>query len=298
MFLKQVFVKTIMPGRNRRMRRENDFARDTAGRFFEIDAFFVHPASNGFENGEGAMPFVQVQYARRNTERFQSAESSDAKQQFLPDADAAVAAVEPRHEIAIFGGVPRDIGIEKQQITTPDFQSPDPGAYRTAPGFDLHGYRLAVRSDSDFHRQRVHIGFEVVLLLPAIPVKPLAEIALTIIQSNTDQRDVEIRSALYVVTREDTEASRINRDRLMEAELRRKVCNRTRPQNSGMFCSPGANRLEIFPLPPVRIIDPAMEYKLLRTPFNVIELNLRQQGNRIVIELPETHGIEIPKQTG
>src|SRR5215471_3133643 len=240
MFLKQVFVKTIMPGGNRRMRRENDFARDTAGRFFEIDAFFVHTASNVFENGEGAMPFVQMQYARRNTERFQSAESSDAKQQFLPDTDAAVAAVEPRHEIAIFGRVPHNIGIEQQQIATPDFQSPDPCAYRAAPGFDLHSYRLAVRCDSDFHRQRVHIGLEVVLLLPPIPVKPLAEIALTIIQTNTNQWDIEIRSALDVVAPEDTETSRINRDRFMQAELGRKVRYRTRPQNSGMFCSPGA----------------------------------------------------------
>src|SRR5215475_6642958 len=220
MFFKQVLVKTIMPGGNRRMRRENDLARNAAGGFFEIDAFFVHTASNGFENGEGAMPFVQVQYARCNTKRFQGSEPSDTKQQFLPDADAAVAAVEPRHEIAIFGGVPRNIGVEKQQIATPDFKSPDPGAYRTAPGFDLHSYGLAVRSDSDFHRQRVHIGFEVVLLLPPIPVKPLAEIALTIIQTNTDQGDIEIGSALDVVAREDTETSRINRDRLMQAELR------------------------------------------------------------------------------
>src|SRR5262249_36049734 len=155
-----------------RMRHENNFAQDTTNSFFEINAFFVHTTSNGFENGENAMPFVQVQYARRNTERFQSAESSNAKQQFLPDANAAVAAIEPRHEITIFEGVPRDIGIEKQQIATPDFQSPDPSAYRTTPSFDLHSYQLAVRSDSDFHRQHVHIGFEVVLLLPTIPVKP------------------------------------------------------------------------------------------------------------------------------
>jgi hypothetical protein len=48
----------------------------------------------------------------------------------------------------------------------------------------------------------------------------LAEIALTIIQTNTNQWDIEIRSALDVVARKDTETSRINRDRLMEAELR------------------------------------------------------------------------------
>src|SRR5690348_14353419 len=94
MFLEQVFVKTIVPGGNRRMRREHDFSRNTARGFFEIDAFFLHAASNGFENGEGAMPFVQVQYAWRNTKRFQCAEPSDPKQQFLPDADAPVAAVQ------------------------------------------------------------------------------------------------------------------------------------------------------------------------------------------------------------
>ena len=69
-----------------------------------------------FQHGEAAVAFVQMQHAGRDSHRLQSAESADAQQQFLADADAAIAAIEARSEFAIFGSVAFDVRIEQQQI--------------------------------------------------------------------------------------------------------------------------------------------------------------------------------------
>ena len=76
------------------------------------------------EGGKRAVPFVEVDDARRDAERRQRLDPADAEQQLLADADAIVAAVQPRRQAAILGLIAVDVGIEQQERVPADGQLP------------------------------------------------------------------------------------------------------------------------------------------------------------------------------
>ena len=78
-----------------------------------------------------------------------------------------IAAIKPRSELAIFGGVALDIGIQKQQIACGPLSRARlwHGWCRRACRFARH--RLAILADGRFHGQLVDIGWQIVFLLPS-----------------------------------------------------------------------------------------------------------------------------------
>ena len=117
--------EAIVARGHRRVRGEDDLRRDAAERLVGVDAFGGHALPHELERGEGAVAFVQMHDARRDAERCERADAADAEQQLLADADALVAAVEPRRQLAIFRLVALDVGIEQQQRAAADRQLPD-----------------------------------------------------------------------------------------------------------------------------------------------------------------------------
>src|SRR5437867_2955274 len=160
-----------------------------------------------------------MQDARGNAHRSERAEATDAEQQLLADPDASVAAIQARSQLAIFGGVSRDIRVEEKQIAASDFHAPDSCPDRAALGFDFHHHRFAVGAYRRFHGQLVDIRSQVLFLLPAILVEPLPEISLPIKQSNTDEGNAEIRGAFDVITGENAQTTRIDRNGFMQSEF-------------------------------------------------------------------------------
>ena len=136
------------------------------------------------------------------------------------------------------------------------------------------------------------------LLLPAIAIQALAEIALAIKQADANQRDVQIGRALDVVAREHAQAARINRERLVQAELGREICHRTRPQSAGVSCAPGTIGSQIFLLAAIGVINAAVQHQFSGAAFQLRERNLRQQRDGIVVQFAETHRIQIAEQAG
>ena len=115
------------------------------------------------------------------------------------------------------GAVAVDRGVEEVQRHPPDLGLP-----RT----DLDGVAGDVDLDDHIRRvQRQPGGVEAgeALLLVAVGVEPLTEVALGVQQADADERDAEIRRRLEVIAGEDAEAARVLRQRLAEAELRREV---------------------------------------------------------------------------
>jgi len=66
---------------------------------------------------------------------------------------------------------------------------------------DLYRDRNAVCPNGQLHGQLGDVPLEVILLLPAVLIQLLAEIALAVKQTDTEQRDAQIGSALDVVAR-------------------------------------------------------------------------------------------------
>ena len=256
----------------------------------------LHAVANRFQHGKSAVAFVQVQNAGRDAHGPQGAETSDAQQQFLADADARIAAVQARSQFAVFGMIAFDVRIEQKQIAASHFHAPDFGADGAAAGLDLHGDRFAVRSDGGFHGQLVDIGLEIFFLLPAGAIQALPEISLAVKQADADQRNAQIGGALDVIAGQHAQAAGIFRNRYVQAEFGGEVRHRTRPQNAGVPGAPGAVRVQIFALAAIGVVDPAVQHQLAGAALHLGQGNLRKQGDGIVIELPPAHRIEIAKQ--
>ena len=114
-------IEAVVARRHRRVRGEHHFARDARHRRVERNALLLHPAANRFQHRESAVPFVQMQHARRDPHGFQRAESANAQQQFLPDAHAPVSAVQARSQLAIFRSIAFDIESSSSRSQRPTF---------------------------------------------------------------------------------------------------------------------------------------------------------------------------------
>ena len=77
-------------------------------------------------------------------------------------------------------------------------------------------------------RQPVGVEDRVGLLLPAVAVEALLEVAGLVEQADADDRDAEVGGRLEVVTGEDAEAAGVLRQHLGDAELGAEVADRLR----------------------------------------------------------------------
>ena len=91
----------------------------------EANALALHAVTNRFQHGKSAVAFVQMQNAGRDAHGPERAETSDAQQQFLADADARIAAIETRGEFAVFGMIAFNVGVEQKQIAASHLHAPD-----------------------------------------------------------------------------------------------------------------------------------------------------------------------------
>src|SRR5262252_4503055 len=179
-------------------------------------------------------------------------------------ADASVAAIQTRGQLAIFGSIPFHIRVKQVQIAATHLYAPDFRPNRAMAGVHLHYDGLTVLADGRFHRQLVDVGPEVLFSLPTLTVQPLTKISLPVEQSNADQRYVQVGCTLDVIAREYAQAAGIDRQRLVESEFRREVCNRARAQNAGMSCTPGLFGFPVFTKTAIGIVDPAVEDQFCR----------------------------------
>ncbi len=139
---------------------------------------------------------------------------------------------------------------------------------------------------------------QILFLLPALAIQALAEVALAVEQADSDQRNIEVGRALDVIAGEHAQAARVNRQRFVQPELGREVRHRPRPQNAGMRGAPGAIGAQILLLAAIGVIDAAVQHQLAGAALELRQRNFGQQRDGIVIQLPQTHRIEVAKQAG
>ena len=128
--------KPIVAGRHRSMGGENDLPGDAAQRLGGVDAFERHAVAHELQGGKRAVPLVQMKDARSDPHGVQRAHAADAKQQFLPDPHAVVAAVEPRRQLTVLRAVSLDVRIEQEEGVPADSQLPDTRENVPGPRFD------------------------------------------------------------------------------------------------------------------------------------------------------------------
>src|SRR5262249_38699853 len=151
----------------------------------------------------------------------QRSKTSDAEEQLLPNADAPIAAIKTRSKFPVFGCVAVNIRVEKEEVASAHFEPPHFCADRAAACLGLNRHRPPVRADRQFYRQTIYIRWKVFLALPSAGIDTLPEVSLAVQQTDSDERYIEIRSALDVIARKNSKSSRIYGNRFVQPELGR-----------------------------------------------------------------------------
>ena len=91
----------------------------------------MHSFADRLERGEGAVTFVEVEHARRNSQRPQRLDAADAEHQLLANPRAMVAAVQAARQLAILRPAFFDVAVEQIQANAADLHQPDLGEQRS-----------------------------------------------------------------------------------------------------------------------------------------------------------------------
>ena len=175
------------------------------------------------------MALVGVEHLRRQSESTQGAHTGDAKHHLLAQSVLNVASVES------VGDAWR---VEQIQRNAANIGAPDSHVDGLASEVEAH-VQIGVG-------QRHARGLEPrePLLLPTVGVEALAEIALAVEQTNSNQRYAKIGRGLEVIARQHAEAAAVLRHRFADAELGREIGNeverrialRLKPSGRGERC--------------------------------------------------------------
>ena len=131
-----------------------------------------------------------------------------------------------------------------------------------AAGGDFNDDGLAVEADGGLHGELFDVGLEILFPLPAIFVEALEKVSLAVEETDADERNVEVGSALDVIAGEHAETAGVNGQRLVQAELGGEVGNGARAKYAGVGSAPGAICEEILLLAAVDVVDAAVQDKL------------------------------------
>ena len=218
--------------------------------------------------------------------RAQHADAADAEHDLLAQPIRPAAAVERVGDRPV--RVAADPGVDQIERRAADPHPPDAEPDRhelpaVVRELDHGGHR------HELERQAARVRRRVVLELAVVLVEPLLEVAAAVEEPDPDEREVELRRRLEVVAGEHAEAPGIDREALVEPELRGEVGDEE-------VCRAAL-------VPPPRLLA-AVAYKALlhpRQPLEVVrrerspEVVVRQLGQergRVVGQLGETPGIE------
>src|SRR5439155_3373645 len=192
----------------------------------DSELLLLHQDANPLQRAECGVPFVEVADGRLLAEGPQGADAADPEHDLLLDPVLFVAAVKLGGDIAVVRLILRDVAIEQVERHPADLDAPDLGLYRAPGQRDRHEDRLAGRVGLLDQRQCEEVVFRVALLLPAIGIQILPEVALPVHQADADERYAEVTGTFQMVPGQDAEAAGIDGDALVDAEFGGEVGNR------------------------------------------------------------------------
>ena len=137
--------EAVVAGRHRRVRGEDDLLRRRGGSPRRRRCLRASIRCRTSSSAANALwPSFRCSDAGRDAQRRQRPHAADAEQQLLADADAVVAAVETRGQLAILGLVAFDVESSSSSVLRPTASCPDAGGDRAGPRLDRDRDRRAV----------------------------------------------------------------------------------------------------------------------------------------------------------
>ena len=279
-------IEDLVPGRHRRVRREDRRRAQSLDRLVRRLALFLHQLAHPLELKKGGVPLVEVEDGRLEPEAAQDADAADPEQDLLPQPVRPVPAVERVGDRPV--RVPLEVGVDEVQGDAPDGRPPDPEPHRdeiavVVGELDDRRHRHELERQPGRERQRVVLDLAVVL------VELLLEVAAAVEEADPDERDPELGRGLEVVAGQDAEPSGVDREALVEAELRGEVGDEEVggevPAPPPGLLAAVAREAALHPVQPLEIVrrERARE---------VLVRQLVQQRRRVVVQLGEASRLE------
>ena len=167
----------------------------------------MHPLAGALEGEERDVALVHVPHRRVDAEGPQGADAADAVHDLLAQAHLAAAHVENAGDRPVGRVVQRDVGVEHQHRHEADLHLPHRRVDDAAGEVDGHGEDTAARGLHREHRQAGEVVVGVRVLLEAVRVDRLAEVAGAVEEAHADEGHAEVARRLAVVAGEDAEAA-------------------------------------------------------------------------------------------
>ena len=273
--------ESVVPSLHRRVRGE-DAMRLRLGQRVGIFPAARHFLAHQFQREKRRVALVHVKHRGLDAERAQQPHAADAQQNFLHDARRAVAAIDPRGEIAEMLVVFRQIGVEQIDRHAPDVDAPGLERHVFHVDLDAAHEPFALGVQHRFQRHVLRIDQIVKLRLPVVRVNRLLEIALAVKQADADKAEAKVARGFGVVARQDAEAARRNRQRLVETELGGKIGDRILVQLRRVLVPPRVLLVEIR----LEIVQHGagvrLEARLLQMHAQFVIRHLAQNGDGVV----------------
>ncbi len=229
--LDQLDREPVDPGRDRGVRGEHGAAAGHLERGVEVQALLGGELADPLDAEEAGVALVGVEHLGRRVAGDPAvgadrADTADAEQQFLEQPVLRRTAVQPVGHLTLGGVVLLHVGVEHQQRHPADLGDPDLRVQLAVAGQSQGHGRGSVTIPEQADRQPVRVHQGVTLLLPALTVQRLREVAVPVQQADTDQRYGEVAGRLQVVTGQDAQAARVLREDVGDAVFRGEVGDR------------------------------------------------------------------------
>ncbi len=221
----EIGVEPLVAGRDRGVDGEHAVASDVGPGVGECPACRdVLAGALGEE--ERGVPLVEMPDGGGETERPDGPHAADAQDQLLVEAHLTTADVQDVGDRPVGFRVLRHIRIEQEDRHPADLGDPDRDEQVASGQLDGHRQGQAGRILDAPEREAGQVVIGVVVLLVAVGIDGLAEVTLAIQQADPDRRQGHVAGGLHVVAGEDTQAARVDAERLVEPVLGAEIGDR------------------------------------------------------------------------
>ena len=212
----------LVAGGHRRVGREGEVGAgglQRAGQLAPELCPAVALPRRGGDGGQRSMALVEVEEPGLDPHGIEGTHRTGAEQRVLPEADRAVALVEPGGDPALDRRIVGQLCVEEVERHPAHLDPPDVRGQLVVPDRKLDSERGAVSLGDAHRRHHVRVGVHPVLMLPARAVHALVEVATAVEEAHADVGDALVRGLLEQVAGEDAEAARVDGQRAVDAEL-------------------------------------------------------------------------------
>ena len=176
---------------------------------------------------ERRVALVQVPDRGRQAQRPDRADAADAQDELLVQPHLPSADVQDVGDRPVGVGILRHVRVEEQHRDPADLGDPDRHEQVPPGQLDRDRQRQAGCVLDPAERQPAEVEVRVVVLLVAVGVDRLAEVALAIQEPDADRGQGHVAGRFHVVAGQDAEAAGVDAERLVEAVFGAEVGDRS-----------------------------------------------------------------------